>query len=147
MDDLRWTDLLPDREAESPDPIQAEAEPQKRAVYQAAASRVRMTRVLRHQFLNSAWLGEPVWDIVLVLYVCDGRRRMTTGDVIALSAVPSSTALRWFAVLEDAGLIVRNDSPTDKRVVYIELSDLGRAKLDTFFAQVQRTFYAPPSSH
>ena len=147
MDDLRWTDLLPDREADAPDPIQTEAEPQKRAVYQAAASRVRMTRVLRHQFLNSAWLGEPVWDIVLVLYVCDGRRRMTTGDVIALSAVPSSTALRWFAVLEDAGLIVRNDSPTDKRVVYIELSDLGRAKLDTFFAQVQRTFFAPPSSH
>ena len=147
MDDLRWTDLLPDREADAPDPIQAEAQPQKRAVYQAAASRVRMTRVLRHQFLNSAWLGEPVWDIVLVLYVCDGRRRMTTGDVIALSAVPSSTALRWFAVLEDAGLIVRNDSPTDKRVVYIELSDLGRAKLDTFFAQVQRTFFAPPSSH
>ena len=147
MDDLRWTDLLPDREADASDPIQAEAQPQERAVYQAAASRVRMTRVLRHQFLSSAWLGEPVWDIVLVLYVCDGRRRMTTGDVIALSAVPSSTALRWFAVLEDAGLIIRNDCPTDKRVVYIELSDLGRAKLDTFFAQVQRTFYAPPSSH
>lgn len=145
MDDPRWTELLLDREAEVP--VQVETSSNQRAMYQAAASRVRMMRVLRHQFLNSSWLGEPVWDIVLVLYVCDGRRRTTTGDVIALSAVPSSTALRWFAVLEDAGLIIRNDSPTDKRVVFIELSDLGRAKLDAFFAQVQMTVFAPLNSH
>ena len=147
MDDPRWTDLPLDLKADGPGPIQAEAQPQQRAMYQAAASRVRMTRVLRHQFLNSAWLGEPVWDIVLVLYVFDGRRRMTTGDLIALSAVPSSTALRWFAVLEDAGLIVRKDSPTDKRIVYIELSEFGRTKLDAFFAQVQMTLFAPANSH
>lgn len=147
MDDPRWTDLLLDRGADAAGPMPVEAQSQQRAIYQTAASRVRMTRILRHQFLNSAWLGEPVWDIILVLYVCDGRRRMTTGDVIALSAVPSSTALRWFAVLEDAGLIVRKDSPTDKRVVFIELSDLGLSKLDAFFAQMQTTLVAPSSSH
>ena len=147
MDDPRWTDLQVDSQAEVPGPMHVETSSTQREMYQAAASRLRMTRVLRQQFLNSAWLGEPVWDIVLVLYVCDGRRRMTTGDVIALSAVPSSTALRWFAVLEDAGLIVRKDSPIDKRVVYLELSDLGRTKLDALFAQVQMTLFAPPSSH
>ena len=137
-----WTHpLLEDRaDARS---VHVDSQAEHRTAFQAAASTLIAARALRHQFLNGAWLGEPVWDILLVLYVYDGRRRMTTGDVIETSMVPSSTALRWFSVLEDAGFLVRKDSPTDKRVVYVELSEKGRSRIDALFAQVELTLLAP----
>ena len=137
-----WTNALLHQQAGTQSP-KVENLAEQRTAFQAAASSLIATRALRHEYLRSSWLGEPVWDILLVLYVNDGRLRMTTGDVIESSGVPSSTALRWFGVLEDGGLLVRRDSPTDKRVVFLELSEEGRSKLDAFFAQVQTAFFSP----
>ena len=137
-----WTNTLLHQRVGAQSP-KVENLAEQRTAFQAAASSLIATRALRHEYLRSSWLGEPVWDILLVLYVNDGRLRMTTGDLIESSGVPSSTALRWFGVLEDGGLLLRKVSPTDKRVVFLELSEEGRSRLDAFFAQVQPALFSP----
>jgi len=39
------------------------------------------------------------------------------------AAVPPTTALRWIKTLTDLGMFVRASDPSDRRRVFIELSD------------------------
>jgi hypothetical protein len=56
--------------------------------------------------------GEPAWDILLNLFIagCEGRR-LSVAALCSDAGAPESTALRWIAVLERRGLIVREGEP------------------------------------
>lgn len=81
----------------------------------------------------------PNWDMLLALYLarCEHKFIMLTA-LCASSHVPESTAYRRVTDLEQCGLIVRNDDPTDRRRVEIRLSDDGVMLLGSVLSRIDR---------
>ncbi len=92
-------------------------------------------RSYRSQFFNSVMFGEAAWDMLLALYVTErSGARHTVSGLVNLSGVPPTTALRWLDFLRQEQLVTRRSNPTDRRVVYIELTDEGLKALDEYFS-------------
>jgi len=98
--------------------------------------RRRRTKIFRSEDL----FGEPAWDILLDLFIAaKERRRVSVTSACIGSAVPSTTALRWIAILEKQGLLVREADPGDARRVYVKLSARGYAAMLEYFASASRS--------
>lgn len=83
-------------------------------------------RKARSRHIPADFLGEPNWDILLDLFIAKSRGKMVsiTSACIA-SHVPPTTALRWIALLEEDGLIIREGDKDDRRRFFIRLSEEG----------------------
>jgi DNA-binding MarR family transcriptional regulator len=92
-------------------------------------------RAKRSQVFGAAMFGEPAWEMLLALYVAEGGPRQTVSRLAKLSGAPKATALRWMEYLSHAKLIRRELHPTDKRVVFVELTDHGRSKVDAYLSE------------
>jgi hypothetical protein len=103
---------------------------------QTYEDRRRRTKIFRSEDL----FGEPAWDILLDLFIAaKERRRVSVTSACIGSAVPSTTALRWIAILEKQGLLVREADPGDARRVYVKLSARGYAAMLEYFASASRS--------
>lgn len=87
-------------------------------------------RKRREQEFGADIFGEPAWDILLDLFIqrVDGRRTSATSASIA-SRSPTTTALRYIAILEKKGLLTKRVAEHDLRVHYVELSDDGYRRM------------------
>lgn len=90
-------------------------------------------RLRRKKFFDADLFGEPAWDILLDLFLChvEGRRITITSACIA-SSVPSTTALRWIALLQERGLIQRESDILDRRRSWIDLTPQGYQKIGEY---------------
>lgn len=51
---------------------------------------------------------EPTWDLLLALYQAElEQRQLSTTSLVGCVDVPTSTALRWMAALEERGWVER----------------------------------------
>lgn len=66
--------------------------------------------------------GDPAWDLILDLYVQDGRRSVSVSSACIAAAAPATTALRYISKLEKQGLVVRSPDPEDRRRTFLHLS-------------------------
>jgi DNA-binding MarR family transcriptional regulator len=97
------------------------------------ARSVFLSRRRRNQHFPAAMLGEPAWDMLLALFIFEqSEGRVTVTGLAEHSGAPLTTALRWIDYLENAGFLVRRPKPTDRRAVFIELSDKGRDRLNAY---------------
>lgn len=88
-------------------------------------------------FNDPALFGEPAWDILLDLFIAaKERKRLPVTSACIGAAVPATTALRWLTVLEDKGLIVRENDIADARRVFVRLSSDGYEKMVAYFSDV-----------
>jgi hypothetical protein len=80
-------------------------------------------RERRINYFDEDLFGEPVWDMLLDLYIAyvAGQQVSITSACIA-SKVPATTALRWLDVMEDKKLIERTPDRLDKRRTWIGLT-------------------------
>ncbi len=101
----------------------------------ARAEKVFSERNRRSQYLSKAMFGEPAWDLLLCLYIMNGRR-VTFGNLVQLVGEPMTTAVRWLDYLEKEHLVARRQDGVDRRVVCIELLDRGRDILDSYFGSM-----------
>ncbi len=101
------------------------------ALHLATARQIYAERRRRHKFLPADLFGEPTWDIVLDLYIAarEGRRVPTTSSCIG-AHVPPTTALRWLRILEQRGLVEREDDGRDGRRTFVCLTGAGLAAMD-----------------
>jgi hypothetical protein len=89
--------------------------------------------VLRLRRARSAILGDglfsdPVWDMLLQLYLARlNGRRLKLKDL--MTDVPGSTRARWACVLEERGLVTCHLDVLVPAVLWIELSESGLAKM------------------
>ena len=88
------------------------------------------SRRLRDRHFNRAMFGEPGWDILLVLYVTEGRQ--TVSQLAKWIEIPLTTATRWIDYLAKERLVEREPHPNDKRVMFIRLLKRGRDLLDEY---------------
>lgn len=99
------------------------------------ARKVLQARRLRAQHFSPVMFAEPAWDMLLFLYVCDfSEGRQTIGQLADLVETPLTTVLRWVAYLEKEHLVKRKDHPTDRRIVFVEMTDKGRKAMEGFLA-------------
>jgi hypothetical protein len=95
-------------------------------------------------FNNEELFGEPAWDILLDLFVAaKERRRVSVTSACIGSAVPSTTALRWIAILEREGILLREADPSDARRIYVKLSARGYSAMLEYFSQSSRSVILP----
>ncbi len=84
---------------------------------------VRLRR-RRDQLFAGELFADPAWDMMLDLMIARIERlRVAVSSLCIAAAVPATTALRWIKTLTETGIFVRVDDPTDRRRVFIELSD------------------------
>lgn len=87
------------------------------------ARQIAMARRARLSFLPSELLGEPVWDMLIDLFIAESEGRpVTVSSVCMASGAPTTTALRWLARMEDMGLIRRTGDRNDRRRIHVCIS-------------------------
>lgn len=102
---------------------------------EVARSAYRERRRRSEIFNDPTLFGEPAWDILLDLFIAaKERKRLPVTSACIGAAVPATTALRWLTVLEDKGLILRENDAADARRVFVRLSSDGYEKMVTYFA-------------
>ena len=107
----------------------------RRASLLDGARRALADRQRRLATFGKAMFGEPAWDILLWLYVLQFGERPTIGRLGELAGTSKSTALRWIDYLESQTWISRASHPTDKRSVFIDLTDSGRAAMELYLTE------------
>jgi len=118
-------------------PRRLSADPHQRNELLSRAKTVLLTRRLRARHFNRVMFAEPAWDILLLLYLADfSEGRQTIGQLADLVGTPLTTALRWMGYLEKELLAERNDHPTDRRIVFIKLTDKGRNAMEAFLTEM-----------
>lgn len=95
------------------------------------------TRRLRARHFSRAMFAEPAWDMLLLLYLADSaQERQTIGQLAEGIETPLTTVLRWVGYLEKEHLVERQDHPTDRRIVFIGLTNKGRTALETYLTEL-----------
>lgn len=143
-----WRDPSVDREMERlEESLEALKQRVLRARYESALqdgpSEAEVRAILADRRTREAIIGgelfaDPAWDMLLGLYAAHlGQHLVSTSELVAASAVPATTALRWIDKLESVGLAKRTPDPEDKRRVWVEISDEGLAKMRSYFAAIR----------
>jgi DNA-binding MarR family transcriptional regulator len=87
------------------------------------ALRLIKVRRRREMIFGAKLFGEPVWDMLLDLFVENLRQKpVSVSSLCIASAVPLSTALRWIDSMEEAGLCKRFPDPDDGRRAFVGLT-------------------------
>lgn len=89
------------------------------------------SRACRDKAFGDDLFFDPAWSILLELYVHHRQRTATSITSLCLAAkVPPSTGLRWVALLEKRGLVIREADPFDKRKSYAQLTPDAIARVE-----------------
>ena len=87
---------------------------------------------------TSDLFGEPSWDMLLDLFIAQGRGRpVSVSSACIASSTPQSTALRYVGLLEREGFIRRAKDPQDGRRQYLELTDVGFLSMQTYLSDAK----------
>lgn len=90
-------------------------------------------------YIPSELLSDPVWGMLLQLLLSEiGGRKVCLSRLLAASAAPTSTAVRWLKAMEDRRLIVRRADPDNSRNEFIELTPETSNALRRYFCDVLR---------
>ena len=78
--------------------------------------------------------GEVAWELLLMLYALDTGARQTVSTIASFLDTPKTTTIRWIEYLEQSGLIERSPHPTDKRFVFVGLTDNGKKTMELYLS-------------
>ena len=96
-------------------------------------------RQLRAQFFDGELFADPAWDMLLDLAAARAEhKRVSVTSLCIASGVPPTTALRWIALLTEAGLLQRVEDESDRRRAFIALTDRAAEAMARYFAELGR---------
>ena len=102
-----------------------------KAMYRARRRRQRHFAMLERDF------GEPVWDVMLDLFIAGReKRRVSVSSACIAADVPPTTALRWIQHLEEQAIVVREPDPLDRRRAYLQLSEPMAAAMEGYITEL-----------
>lgn len=105
----------------------------------ARASKEFLDRQSRKKSFDIEIFGEPGWDMLLYLFIKNvEKQRARTTQVTGASGAPTSTALRYISILEDAGLIETEICQTDNRVRFVSMTVDGMVRMSQCLARMLR---------
>lgn len=112
----------------------------------------RLRRCMRFERARADLFGRdmvaaPAWDMLLDLLDAQLRgERVSVSSLCVASGGPPTTALRRIADLQAAGLLTRTPDPKDRRRIFVDLTELGQARLDAFLSRFGVDEFAPSRS-
>lgn len=99
--------------------------------------RIIRQRQLRAEFFDGDLFADPAWDMLLDLTAARAEHaRVSVTSLCIASAVPPTTALRWIAQMTASGLFERVEDDTDRRRVFIGLSDKAADAMARYFVEL-----------
>ena len=102
--------------------------------------RIIRQRQLRAKFFDGELFADPAWDMLLDLTAARVEHtRVSVTSLCIASGVPPTTALRWIGQMTAAGLLERVEDETDRRRVFITLTDPAAEAMARYFAEVGRS--------
>lgn len=102
--------------------------------------RIIRQRQLRAKFFDPELFADPAWDMLLDLVAARVEHtRVSVTSLCIASGVPPTTALRWIGQMSESGLLERVEDETDRRRVFITLSDPAAEAMARYFAEVGRS--------
>ncbi len=106
------------------------------------AEREISIKKMRASYFPSTVLEDAGWNIMIDLFVQQqlGRDVSITSACLA-SGVPPTTALRWIEVLENEGVVVREDDESDRRRRFVRLTEQASASMVDYLSMVAVTRY------
>ena len=103
----------------------------------ALVRRIIGQRQDRARFFGGDLFADPAWDILLDLTAAQAEHaRVSVTSLCIASGVPPTTALRWIGHMIEAGLLARVQDETDRRRVFIVLTDGAAKAMARYFAEV-----------
>jgi DNA-binding MarR family transcriptional regulator len=98
--------------------------------------RILKFRRRREALLGASLFADPAWDMLLDLLIAEEERRLIPVTALCHAApVPTTTALRYVGALKDAGFIVREPHPDDRRIAFVRLTSDASSRLRTLLAE------------
>ena len=103
------------------------------------ASQCYRERRVRDRIFDDATLfGEPAWDILLDLMSAEmTETRLSVSSACIGANVPPTTALRWLAILEERGLVTRENDASDRRRAFVRITPEGVRKMKSYFTEIR----------
>ncbi len=110
--------------------VQAPASDQRGLVTAKLVRSILRARRLRDEALGRGLFPDPAWDMLLDLLATrlEGKLVSVSGLRLATPA-PASTAHRWINVLQTRNLVERRKDASDRRRVYIALTEDAAARM------------------
>ncbi|MDP5279887.1 hypothetical protein Q9Q95_13210 [Sphingomonas sp. DG1-23] len=104
------------------------------------AADIARSRGLQRRLLAGFHMADPVWDMLLDLYLSERKGvRVSISDLALAAGVPRSTGVRWVGNLIETGALSSAPDTCDGRRTWVELSPESRAALERYFLEVART--------
>ena len=92
----------------------------------------------RKELFDADLFGDPAWDILLAMYRDHlASRPLTVSSVVWAADTPFTTGLRWLKLLEERGLVIRTENPTDARSALVELTPSALEKMDLYLERLR----------
>ncbi len=91
------------------------------------------TRDARTSYFDASIFGEAAWDILLALYIAQGRGySMKVSDACYEARVPPTTALRWLDHLVQTGMVERRENAMDSRSVLVRITPAAAIQMNQY---------------
>lgn len=91
-----------------------------------------------HVFGTDNLFQEPVWDLLLYLFIAGERSRgVSVVEACHSSGVPETTALRWLQMLRRDEWVRSLPHPADRRIKLVELTPAIKEKMRTYLSTIQ----------
>lgn len=108
----------------------------REAAVRSALDYLSSLRRLRQDSGALAGLDEPSWTILLEVYRADiTGRRLSVSKLCSMDEASQTTAWRRIRSMEESGLLVRDQDPSDARRSFIALTDSASAAVADFMAR------------
>ncbi|WP_230206965.1 hypothetical protein [Novosphingobium sp. Gsoil 351] len=99
--------------------------------------RIIRQRQARARFFDGELFADPAWDMLLDLAAARAeRQRVSVTSLCIASGVPPTTALRWIALMTEAGLLERVEDAIDRRRASIAPTDRAAEAMIRYFAEI-----------
>jgi DNA-binding MarR family transcriptional regulator len=89
------------------------------------AAELVMFRRWRERILPVGLDGEPIWDLLLILYADKDSIRYPIGALSKTAGTSFSGTYRWVHTLKDRGLLDLTIDPRHADQIYVSLTDRG----------------------
>lgn len=91
-------------------------------------------RARRRRFFDASLFSDPAWDILLEVFAAEQEGRRVCISTAGLGGqIPLTTALRWINLLQQQGLLRREDDPLHGRRSLLFLTDKGSGAMRDYF--------------
>jgi DNA-binding MarR family transcriptional regulator len=103
-------------------------------------------RRLRNRYFDAQLFSDPAWDILLEIAHAEScQQRVSISSLSIAASIPSTTLMRWIAVMTDLGLLRRRPDPLDRRRIFIELTAKSRDAMRGYLAHLDQRADLPGS--